>query len=952
MAETRTLLLTDVVDSTQINEHLGDAAMGRLWAAHDRLARDLVRAWRGREVGRSDGFLLLFEDPSAALGFALAYHRGLSSLAVSLKARVGMHMGPVMLRENLVEDQAQGATPFEIDGVALPLAARVMAAAMGGQTLLTAATLQACPAPPGAVRSHGHWRLKGIAEPVELFELGEADAHFAPPPDSVKAYRVVRYRDTWLAVQDLPHKLPAERDAFIGRNAALHALAQALDQGARLVTLLGIGGIGKTRLALGHARAWLGDYPGGVWFCDLKAARSVDGIAHAVAQTLGLAMGKTDPVDQLATAIAERGACLLILDNFEQVARHAEATVGVWLEKAPAASFITTSRELLGIAGEQALVLAPMGIDEATQLFRERARAAGVPLPTSPEDEAALPELMKLLDCLPLAIELAVSRARVMPPRLLLRRMGERFKLLATEGRRHDRQSTMRATLDWSWDLLSPAEQSALAQLSAFEGGFTLEAAEAVLDVDAVDGSPWAGDLMQALVEKSLVRSDAGGRFDLLRTVHDYAAERLASLSSPAKVSAWHRHAAYYSSLTEQQATADRCADADNLVLASRRTAESAPALAAGALLNAWAALRLTGPFRAALELTQILEPAAQGDAALRAAIDRVAGGALHLLGQPEAARQRYGAALLAAQAAADPGAQSCLLSLVAELDMAHGDHGAARAALDMALTLAAGDSIARCTALNSLGKLKLLHAQWAAARRHYEDALALAQAAGHGRWQGGLHGNLGLIARAQGQLPQARLHFTQAAAVARDLGDRQWEGNARCNLGLLLHDMGDDAQAWLELDAALVVARAVGHRRLEATALCNLGLVTEALGEVAAARDFHAQAVAAAHAIADGGLEGTLLGHQGLLLATVGEADSARQALQQGARLLAASTDPSGLGLLLCQQAIAEALLGDQTAGLAALAQAQAVLAPLAPAADSEPGQALRRARGLLSLG
>ena len=948
MSEDLALLLTDVVDSTQTNIRWGDAVMARVWAAHDRAARDLMRTWHGREMGRSDGFLVLFSAVQDAVAFAQAYHASLALLEPPLQARVGVHVGPVNLRENSAADLAQGAAPFEIDGAALPVTARVMSIANGRQTLLSGAALLALRSTPLRTQSHGHWRLKGLPEPIEIFEVGEAQAPFVPPPDSAKAYRVVRTGDVWLPVREVPHNLPAERDAFVGRHESLLALAKYFDDGVRLVTLLGIGGIGKTRLSLRHARAWLGDYPGGAWFCDLSAARSSDGIVHAVAQGLSVRLGKAEPIEQLGAAIASRGRCLIILDNFEQVARHAEETLGAWLERAPEARFIATSREVLGILGEQALVLAPLSNAEAVRMFHQRVRAAGIRGPFSADDDAAVAPLVDLLDRLPLAVELASARVRVMPPRVLLQRMGERFRVLASQGGRNDRQATLRAALDWSWDLLSPVEQSALAQLSAFEGGFTLEAAKAVLDVAAFRDPPWAADLLQALVEKSLVRSDHAGRFDMLRTVQDYTEERLAAMPGGAQAAAWRRHAMYFASLDEQQATAGRCIEAENLVSACRRMAGEEPSLAAATLVNSWYALQLTGPFRAALELAQQLRPAATASVDLRMAVDRVLGGALGLLGQADAARERYLACLNAAETAGKRNLQAQMLSRIAELDMASGELDDARAALDKALALAleSADPAAQYTALNGLGKLHLVLAQWPAAHRRYEDALALAQAVGDRRWQGGLHGNLGVIERLLGRPDDALSHFTSAAAMARELGDRQWEGNARCNLGLLLQETGDLTAARAQLDAALVLARQIGHRRLEATTLCNLGLVTEAQRDLDAALAFHTAAVATAHEIGDTQLEGQFCGYQGLLHAHRGRATEAHAALDRGETLLASAAGPASLGLLLCQRASAAALLGDRPAALASLQRAERLLGPLAPAADSELGLALKLAR------
>ena len=210
MSDIRALLLTDVVDSTRLTEALGNTAMALLWAAHDRLARDLLPVWSGREIDKSDGMLLLFEAVADAAAYALAYHRALATLNPPLKARAGLHVGPVVLRQNSAPDVAQGAKPLEVDGVAKPTAARVMLLAQGGQTLLTAAARDALGTIALRVQSHGHWRMQGLAEPIELFEVGEADAPFVSPPDAAKVYRVVREGDVWLPVRNIRHNLPVE----------------------------------------------------------------------------------------------------------------------------------------------------------------------------------------------------------------------------------------------------------------------------------------------------------------------------------------------------------------------------------------------------------------------------------------------------------------------------------------------------------------------------------------------------------------------------------------------------------------------------------------------------------------------------------------------------------------------------------------------------------------------
>ncbi|MFN0182450.1 MAG: AAA family ATPase, partial [Aquabacterium sp.] len=410
-ATVRTLLLTDVVDSTALALTLGDARMAQVWAAHDRIARDLLVAHHGREIDKTDGFLLLFDSARDAAAYALAYHRAIGALDPPLSARVGLHVAEVILTENAAADIARGAKPVEVDGLAKPTTARIMALATGRQTLLSdaARTALAAQDADGEIRSHGHYRLKGLAEPMELFEAGlPGESPFTPPPDSAKAYRVVRSGAHWRPARDVPHVLPAELDAFVGRSQELQALAQRLDDGERLLTVLGMGGTGKTRLVRRYGRAWLGDWPGGVFFCDLSEARSESGIASAVAAALDVPLGKDDPVVQLGHAIAGRGRCLILLDNFEQVIAHAATTVLPWLQRARDASFVVTSRETLTLPGEHVLALQPLPADGAgLELFAERARARDARFELTASNRQTVQDIVALLDGLPLAIELA-----------------------------------------------------------------------------------------------------------------------------------------------------------------------------------------------------------------------------------------------------------------------------------------------------------------------------------------------------------------------------------------------------------------------------------------------------------------------------------------------------------------------------------------------------------------
>ena len=921
MPERLALMLSDIVDSTQLAQTIGESAMAALWASHDRAARDAIRANGGREIGRSDGLLASFTTANSAAAFAASYHRALASLHPDFRARVGLHWGEVTLRPNSAQDVAAGATPLEIDGVALPLAARVMSVAQGGQTLASAALVDVLAAPAQALaRAHGFWRFKGITEPVAVLELTVPDLPATlPPQDGSKGYRVVRHGDgegegDWAPAREIPHNLRLARTRFFGRRETLRALAHHFDDGARLVTLLGIGGIGKTRCALAFARHSLGEFSGGVWFCDLSAATSLQGIAYAVAHALDVPLGKGDVLKKLGSAIAGRGACLIVLDNFEQVARHAETSLGAWLSMAADAHFLVTSREMLGVAGERVMPLAPLDSDDAVALFHDRAAAAGVQLNAAPS--AALAQLVLMLDRLPLAIELAAARAPLLAPQQMLDRMRERFRLLAAPGVRHPRQATLRATLDWSWDLLDEPEQQTLAQVSVFEGGFTLDAAEAVVVLLAPSraGDGWdVAEALQGLIRKSLLRTDTHYRFEMLRSVQDYAAERLAA--SDAQAPAQTRHAALFASYDEERAGADRGVELENLVAACRRSIGREPGHAARTLHAAWGALRLSGPFGVALELADRIEAAGALGAVEQSLVDRVIGGVCSLLGDPDRARRHLAACAEGATARADNATAAAARAQLAAIELAAGHADIADSQLAEALRQldAGADTATHIRVMSQVGAQRIAQGRYDEAERAYEVVLRLAESAGLRRWIGGAHGNLGALALNQGRADAARDHIERALSLARDIGDRQWEGNARCNLGLLLHERGEHAAARTELQTALQTARAIGHKRLEAVAACNLGLAEEAQGELAAAAVSHRHALACAEELHDGVLQARFAGYLGLCLVRARRLSEAATPLQAASRQFAlVVSDAPSAATLAAQLSIAAALRGE----------------------------------------
>ena len=754
------------------------------------------------------------------------------------------------------------------------------------------------------------------------------------------------------------HRVPAARDSFVGRQDPLQLLARKFEDGARLVSVLGMGGTGKTRLVTRFAWTWLGDYPGGVWFCDLSQARTVDGIHSAVAQGLDVPLGKTDPVVQLAHAIAGRGKCLVILDNFEQVARHAEETLGRWLDRAPLAQFIVTTREVLGIVGEQTLALAPLPGADAAALFLRRAESARQGYAPNADDRAAIEQLVKVLDGLPLAIELAAARVRVMPPRTLLERMHERFSVLWSRAGRHDRQATLRAAFDWSWELLSEPEKSALAQLSVFRGGFTLEAAESLLDLSAHDRAPSAVDAVNWLVDKSFVRQVAEDRFDLLESVREYAAEHLqtegryAGSGPPARAQAEQRHGAFFAALAPQRAKKSAGIELDNRVEACRRAAlRGDAAVAAKALLGAWRQVHQRGPFRVGVELARTVRGIPGIDGVLRVEADLVSGLALQLCGPIPEAMRDLSAAQVAAQALGERSLEVRALHALASLQAQAGSIAEATATFDRTLQAVQelSDMSLRCGVLNAYASFCESLGRIPEARAHYEAALLLAQRAGDRRWEGGSAGNLAQFHANQGRRAEAWPLYAQSVLIARELGDRQWEANAHCNLGLLHFAEGRMSEAQAELGAALTAARELGHARLLSVVQCNLGLVAEALGRPVAAAEHHEAALAMARELGDRRSEGQFLSYLGLLHARQGRFEPARACLDLGEALLRAASDRVSLGILLCSRAELEHRAENLPGAETVLAQAMALSAELAEFdPESEFGQALCRTRKL----
>lgn len=709
------------------------------------------------------------------------------------------------------------------------------------------------------------------------------------------------------AAANAPHRLPEEEDAFVGRESELGELAGRLRGGARLVTLHGPGGVGKTRLAVRHGWRSLEEWPGGVWFCDLTEARSRDGMAAAVAQALGVQLGGRDPVIQAGHGIAARGRCLLILDNFEQVVREAAATVTPWLARAADARFLVTSRERLGLAEEELQWVEPLGSDPGTELFVERARTHRPGFGPEGSEAIAVREVVRLVEGMPLAIELAAARVRLMSAAQIVARMRERFRLLAgTGGGRH---GTLRDAIDGSWELLEPWERAAFAQCAVFEGGFTLAAAEAVLDLAAWGEAPWVPDVLRSLVDRSLLRpwlpertaesAEPEMRFRMYVSLQEYAREKLERDGAAAR--AEERHGAWYAghgtpeaiaSLTSPGGPDRRRAlghDLDNLMAACRRaTVRGDERTATAAFAAAWEVLLLRGPFGAGADLGRTVLTAVRDDANRRRVLTtlgfaewrsgRVADGMAHL----EAARELH-------RQAGDRREDGVVLGFLGAILGEQGRIDEARARLEAALVIhrELGNRPREGIEIARLGILDHEQEREEDARRNTEAALAIAREVGDRTFEGQALGHLGILHRDQGRTDEARVCYEAARVIAREVGNRRHEGILLFNLASLARDQDRIDEARARFEEALSVVREVGDRGFEGHTLGSLGALHVELGRWEIAQQQLEEALAIEREVGDRKFEGFLLGVLGKLHLERGRTAEAETALAEGERIL-----------------------------------------------------------------
>jgi len=547
-AGTVTFLLTDIEGSTRLWEAVPEAMEVAL-ERHNRLVTGAVEDHGGTVVtsrGEGDSFFAVFPSAAAAVEAAGVCQLRLGTekwpTGAALRVRMGLHTG---------EARVHGSD--QVDHAPINRCARVKAAGHGGQVLVTKTTRDLAGGRLGGgfgLKRLGEFRLRDLAEPELIYQLTHADLPADFPP--------------LVTIAERTGNLPPQVSSFIGRERELEQTAGALGR-ARVVTLTGPGGVGKTRLAVQAARQVMQRFGDGAWLCELAPVRDPAGVDDAVAAVFSVTATAGQGSREALVEFLRGKELLLVLDNCEHLLEGAAALAGVLQRSCERLVILATSREGLGIEGEQLLPVPPLEVPEAdanleainqaeaVRLFADRAAAVKPGFQVTAQNAAAVGAVVRRLDGIALAVELAAARVPAMTVAELARRLERSFAVLGTGPRGAvERHQTLRAAIDWSYGLLAGPEQRLLARLAVFAGGATLQAAEGVCGGDGIDPDTVL-ELLAALVARSLVVAEEHGpqsRYRLLEPIRQYGEERLAAAGETEQWRA--RHAAYYTGLLTQ----------------------------------------------------------------------------------------------------------------------------------------------------------------------------------------------------------------------------------------------------------------------------------------------------------------------------------------------------------------------------------------------------------------
>jgi predicted ATPase/class 3 adenylate cyclase len=787
-----TFLFTDIEGSSRLWEEQPERMRVALMR-HDRILREAVVDHYGVVVkSTGDGLHAAFQDPcdavAATVDIQIALEEPAAPYVLPLRVRCGMHAGAIEIRDG------------DYFGAAVNRAARIMGAAHGGQVLISQAVAD-------LIRDR-------LPDGVSLHDLGAVRLRDLSGAERVYQVEHVRLRSVFPALRSLegvPNNLPQQMTTFIGREREQGEVKELLKK-TRLLTLSGIGGMGKTRLSLQVAAEVLNDYPDGVWFVELAPITDQRLVPQAVASVVGVNEAAGRPLIETLLAYVRDRQILLVLDNCEHVMAACADFAKQLLQAGAGLRILATSRERFNIAGESDYSVPPLSVPrpdgrisaqsivqcEAAHLFIERAMAVQPAFKLTEQNAPSVVEICQRLDGIPLALELAAARVRSLSVELIAERVNDRFRLLTTSDRTAlPRQRTLRALIDWSFDLLTEKERALFRRLAAFAGGWTLEAAEAVGSGDVVNRSEVL-DLLADLVDKSLVTMEAaGGRYGLLETVRQYAQERLTMAGQGEGEAVRKRHLEFYLAFAEKAgaglAGPEQPAflkqldlDRENILAAHAFCVQTVGTADSGYRLVL--AIKFYWFTRGLLNLGRRVTVEAVSTPAVQvASLGRCK--ALWVAGQICSAMGRYDEAIKYLQESL----------------------GIARALDDLRMVV---------SVLNVLGLAALGQGDRGAARLHGVEALTLASKLDNKRQIAVASTALAQIHRLEGELDAAVPLYERTVALARELGDSEAAAVGLLNLAMVAIERGTAKRARSLLLEVLTITEQSGSKRAGQCAL------------------------------------------------------------------------------------------------------------------------------------
>lgn len=800
---TVTFLLTDVEGSSRLWEENPSEMKGAITRHHEVIRESIERFGGARPADQGEGdsvvaaFARATEAATCALNMQLALVKERWPGGIDLKVRVALHTGEAELRD----EQNYAAHT-------LNRAARLRAIAHGGQVLISQSTwdlVRERPPEGAGFRDLGSHRLKDLTQPEHVFQLTHPELPREFPPLK--------------SLDGLPNNLPLQLTGLVGREREIIQVKKLLAE-SRLVTLTGAAGCGKTRLALQVGAEMLDEYPDGVWFVDLAPVADPSGVARTAASVLGITEPPGRSILEFMTEHMKSRELLLVLDNCEHLLSASTEVAATLLRSCPSVRVLATSREPLGIPGEIPWRVPSLPFPDplhapdpetlrnfdATHLFIDRALAAAPDLEVSAESAVAVTQICHRLDGMPLAIELAAARAEVLSFEQIAKMLDDQFRLLTGGSRTAlERQQTIRAAVEWSYELLTDDERTLLRRLSVFAGGFSLEAAEEVCGSDPLEASAVL-DLLSALVRKSLVtvtRRGHAARYRLLETIRQYAREKLreSGESEPAR----ERHRDWFSDLAgraEEELLGPNQVEWAETIEAERDN------------------------IRAALEWSSA---SADSENLLRISVPLWR---YWVLREPTEGIRWLQEGLSGDQVS--EGTRARALGVISYIHSIFGNPKDAQkfAEEGVALSRKVGDDKTTARSLNVLGSVLGRGGDREGSRRAQEESLAILRALGDKRGAAALLGNLGSAAAERGDIDLGLMMTEEAVSLFREVGDKMNLGLGSQAMGNLMMNRDEFSRARSYFEETFSLFRELGTPGASVPAH-NLSLLNALLGRL-----------------------------------------------------------------------------------------------------------------------